>query len=311
MIEKIISEKLIKGEKNAIIIGGPTCSGKSSLALDLTESFDSEIVSADSMQIYKGMDIGTAKESKEVRAEIPHHMIDIIEPWENYSAYNYKEDALKSISDIISRGKIPIICGGTGLYINSLLDNRDFGENVNDNFEDSEIFKMNPFTAYTELQKKDPEAAATLHPNNEKRVKRMLYLYDTTGKTREERNIESKVNKGDINYILCLIMPDRDKLYAKIDQRVDLMLKSGLRNEFKDVYEACLREKGEEALKLTSLAAIGYKEFIPYYDNISSPLVDEIVRDQIKLNTRHYAKRQYTWFKRTATEFSGIVLEDI
>lgn len=184
--ERVLTE-YEKSKSDVLVICGPTASGKSSLALSLKDDIDMELVSADSMQIYRGMDIGTAKPSVYEQKAVRHHMIDILEPWENYNAFLYREQAAGVIRDIISRGKIPVVCGGTGLYINSLVDERVFQDDID---EKTVRFTndMTPEERYEKLSEIDPDAAKQVHPNNEKRVKRFLDLSIATGKTLAERN---------------------------------------------------------------------------------------------------------------------------
>ena len=322
--ERIASEYKNAGDKKAVIICGPTASGKSSVAMELCGLLDGELVSCDSMQIYRMMDIGTAKPTPEEQRLVRHHMIDIVDPWINYSSFMYKRDAEKEIRNVFARGKTPVICGGTGLYVNSLIDNREYSD------EPEETFFSDEFRAEKErcdmlidqgdrdalhelLTKYDPDAAADIHKNNVKRVYRALFLYFTTGKTRSERNIESLKNKPDINYYTYCLMPERDKLYGKIDQRVDVMRSQGLFEEVGKVYGECrlhVDQKDVDSLailKLTALNAIGYKELIPLLDFPElKPLKDidqcsstDAAFDRIKQDSRQYAKRQITWFKKT------------
>lgn len=284
-----------KGENDVLIIAGPTCSGKSGLALSLAKFIDIEIVSCDSMQIYKYMNIGTAKATETERALVPHHMIDIIPPWENYNAFLYKEAAMKIIDDILSRGKLPVVCGGTGLYVNTLIDNREFSE---EDTEKETLYanSLSKENAYAKLIELDPKAAEVIHENNEKRVKRALALYLATGKTMAERNALSHEIPPKYSFTTVCLMPERDKLYRNIDIRVEKMFEMGLFDEAKSVYEAVKKNVPQDfdVMNLTSLSAIGYKELLTP-ENVDLYLAKE----QIKLNTRHYAKRQITWFKKT------------
>lgn len=294
------------GKANAIIIGGPTASGKTSAAIETALRKNGEIVSCDSMQIYKRMDIGTAKATAEEQSAVPHHMIDIIEPWENYSVFDYKIAAEKCISDIISRGKIPVICGGTGLYINSLIENRQYTmdedisirrelELMTENGEYDKVFEM--------LCECDPVAAEIIHKNNVKRVIRALELFRITGKTQEERNAESLMLPPTIEYKTFIINRDRELLYSRIEQRVDIMINEGLYNETEKVYNECIKAvkngiaSSDSIDGLTSLAAIGYREMIRHI--FYGEMTLEEVAEKIKINTRHYAKRQLTWFRKT------------
>ncbi len=318
--ERIADEYKISSKTDAVIVCGPTASGKSDAAMELCSIIGGEIVSCDSMQIYRLMDIGTAKATPEMRQKIPHHMIDIADPWGNYSLYMYKKAALAVIEDIISRGKVPVICGGTGLYVNTLIDNRQLTDLPDDSFFSEEsrlekekcdcLLKENDIDGlHLILEKNDPEAASQIHKNNVKRVYRSLCLYFMTGKTMAERNDESLKSGSEYSFLTYCLMPDRGSLYRRIDARVDIMREAGLFNEAERVYSACRDNLPSDAaasleiLKLTALNAIGYKELIPLFDfpelkplKIYNP--DEAF-DMIKRDSRQYAKRQITWFKRT------------
>lgn len=308
LIDEILkqTENFECGKSNAVIIGGPTASGKTSLAIEVARRLNGEIVSCDSMQIYKRMDIGTAKATKEEQMAVPHHMIDIIEPWINYSVFDYKEAAEKCIDDIVSRDKIPVICGGTGLYINSLIENRQYTadedlkiraelEQMAENGEYDKVYQM--------LCECDPEAAEIIHKNNVKRVIRAVELFKITGKTQAVRNADSILVPADIEYKTFILNPDREKLYERIEYRVDVMLSEGLYKETESVYNECIEavENGiascDNVEGLTSLAAIGYREMIRHI--FFGEMTPEEVIEKIKINTRHYAKRQLTWFRKT------------
>ncbi|MBP5665850.1 MAG: tRNA (adenosine(37)-N6)-dimethylallyltransferase MiaA [Clostridia bacterium] len=313
---------------DCVIVCGPTCSGKSSLALELCGILDGEIVSCDSMQIYRGMDVGTAKPTREEMAAVRHHMIDIIDPWEEYSVFKYREAALEAVADIRSRGKFPVVCGGTGLYVNSLLDNRQFacGE------EESQVFGIYKAEAeaaeeyykngrreelFEMLEKFDPEAAVSFHKNNTVRVLRALKLFFITGKRKNEREAESVTVPSDISFATFVLVPERASLYRKIDARVDVMREEGLLEEAVQVYSKAREEslkrgvEPEEVKKMTAFAAIGYKELLPFtcfpetaideslLPPEKRPYTIETAFKEIKTDTRHYAKRQLTWFKKT------------
>ncbi|MBQ7445292.1 MAG: tRNA (adenosine(37)-N6)-dimethylallyltransferase MiaA [Clostridia bacterium] len=309
---------------SAIIICGPTASGKSHLAMELCGLLGGELVSCDSMQIYRMMDIGTAKPSLEDRKKIPHHMIDIVDPWENYSVFKYKESAEIITGDIISRGKVPVFCGGTGLYINTLIDNRTYTDEPEDTYfceeyraekeKCDQLFESgDKVLLHGLLAKYDPEAAAEIHMNNIKRVYRQLVLFFVTGKPRQQRNEESLLHTPKLRYLTYCLLPERDLLYKKINERVDDMREKGLDDEVRMVYAACRNNVSDESvksldiLKLTALNAIGYKEIIPYLDfpelrELGIPeerWCRDAVYDRIKKDTRRYAKRQITWFKKT------------
>lgn len=323
-LAKLIAEEYKSAEqKTAVIVCGPTASGKSSLAMELCGLLNGELISCDSMQIYRMMDIGTAKPSVRDRELVPHHMIDITDPWENYSAFMYKNDAVKAISEVFSRSKVPVICGGTGLYVNALIDNREYSCEPDNAFFSEEfraekkkcdccLEKGDRASLHDMLKKYDPEAAAEIHMNNVKRVYRALYLYFVTGKVRAQRNLESTANSPEFGFNVYCLMPRREELYERINSRVDIMREEGLAEEADRVYAAC-REKipAEEVsdlriLKRTALSAIGYKELIPLLDYPElAPVKEDLpydavsVFEKIKQDTRQYAKRQLTWFKKT------------
>ncbi|MBQ8827608.1 MAG: tRNA (adenosine(37)-N6)-dimethylallyltransferase MiaA [Clostridia bacterium] len=308
LIDEILkqTEDFECGKANAIIIGGPTATGKTSLAIETALKKNGEIVSCDSMQIYKYMDIGTAKPNAAERSSAVHHMIDIVDPWINYNVYEYKVQAEKCINDIISRGKIPVIAGGTGLYINSLIDNRQYVAEENPEIR-KELEAIAESGRYDELYEMlcefDPEAANAIHKNNTKRVIRAIELYKTTGKTQKVRNEESLKSESKINYKTFIIDMPREILYERIEKRVDIMLEEGLYNETVLIYNMCMNavSNGEASAcrieDLTSLAAIGYREMIRHIF-FNGMTLDETV-EKIKINTRHYAKRQMTWFRKT------------
>ena len=275
-----------------IIIGGPTASGKSGIALRLAAEFDGEIVSADSMQIYKKLDIGTAKPTKEEQAQIRHHLIDILDPWENYSAADFVRDAKAAIEDVISRGKLPVVCGGTGLYIEALLHPTDYSSDT-DADEDlrAELMKKDAHELWLELEKTDPESAKNTHENNKKRVVRALEIYYKTGKTKSETDKEQKKYDPEFDVLLLLTgFGDREELYGRINRRVDEMTDAGLIKETER-----LLENGDLRPGTTAYQAIGYKELFPYINGEQTQ--NECV-EKLKQATRNYAKRQITWFSR-------------
>lgn len=275
-----------------VAVAGPTASGKTSLAVSIALSFSGEVVSCDSMQIYKGMSIATAKPTADEMCGIPHHMIDFVDESVRYSVSDYVRDAKKCIEDIHARGHLPIVCGGTGLYMDSLLTNTDFGF-VPDNTQMRESLQNRLKTEggaklLDELKGIDPETAERLHENNTGRIIRALEVYYLTGETISERIRRSRLTEQ--LYDVCHIginFKDRDALYRRIDGRVDSMLASGL------------LEEAEKYISLdpgtTAVQAIGYKELKPYFDGELT--LDEAV-DNLKRATRRYAKRQLTWFRR-------------
>lgn len=275
-----------------IIIGGATASGKSALALKLCLEFDGELISADSMQIYKRLDIGTAKPTLSERAAIRHHLIDIKEPWENYSAAEFVTDAGAAISDVLSRGRLPVICGGTGLYIDALINPTHYSADADADISlRDELMKKDAHELWEELYKIDREAAEKTHENNKKRVVRALEIYCKTGKTKTETDREQKRFESDYDYLLLLTgFSEREALYDKIGRRVDEMVKNGLVKE-----TAELLKNGDLRPGTTAYQAIGYKELFPYFNGEKT--LDECI-EKLKQATRNYAKRQITWFSR-------------
>lgn len=275
----------------AVALVGPTASGKSSLAVKLAKHFAGEVVSADSMQIYKHMDIATAKVTAEEMQGVPHHLIDFVEPWESFSVAEYKALALSCIGDIVRRGKLPVLAGGTGFYVDTVINNTSFLD-----YEKTDIRKKLLLRAesegiealWNELSKVDKESAEKIHKNDLKRIVRALELYSATGKTMTEQRRLSHLEES--GYSFCLIgltAENRQFLYDRIDRRVDLMLKNGLLEEAKSFFEL---EHSQ-----TAKQAIGYKELKPYFDGV---LTLEEATENLKRETRRYAKRQLSWFRR-------------
>lgn len=276
-----------------IVIVGPTAVGKTYVSVELAKRLNTEIISADSMQIYKEMDIGTAKISNDEMQGISHHMIDIVNPNENYSVSEFEEDAEKEIDRLLNNNHIPIIVGGSGLYVNSLIYDLDFGkakssEKLRDYY--NYYHKEHGEDAlYEKLIKIDPASAEKIHKKNIKRVIRALEVYDITGVKFSELNTDIRKPSDKYECILVGLSMDRKILYDRINQRVDKMISEGLIKEVKD-----LLNKGYNK-NLISMKAIGYKEIIEYLEgNVS---LDEAV-SILKQNTRRFAKRQYTWFLR-------------
>ena len=275
-----------------IVVCGPTASGKTGLAVELAMIYDGEVISADSMQIYKGLNIATAKPTQSEMSGVPHHLIDFLEPEQKFSVADYLPLARDCIEDIHSRGKQPVVCGGTGLYISSLINNVRFEDIRSDpglrarlEFEYKEKGAEYMWERLNEI---DPETAAAVHQNNAPRVIRGIEVYTLTGKTLSQLKKESIVEES--NYDACIIglhFRNRQMLYDRINKRVDDMIQDGLVNECRKVYDSCQLE--------TAYQAIGYKELIPYFKGNKS--LDECV-EHIKQETRHYAKRQLTWFRR-------------
>ena len=278
-----------------IAIAGPTASGKSALALELCEKYDCELISLDSMQIYRGMDIGTAKPTKDEQARVKHHMIDICDPDENFSAAEFCKTAHEVINGTRARGKRALLCGGTGLYLSSVLSNLDFGET------DSDPEYRRTLAALAEqrgcgclhemLRGIDPEAAEKIHENNVRRVIRALEIYKVTGLTKTEWDKKAaEKNPPYESVIIALDYRERDVLYNRINKRVDIMIGQGLEGEVK-----ALIKRGYLAENTTAGQAIGYKEMREYL--LGRSTFDEAV-EAIKLGTRRYAKRQLTWLRR-------------
>ncbi|MBQ7894967.1 MAG: tRNA (adenosine(37)-N6)-dimethylallyltransferase MiaA [Oscillospiraceae bacterium] len=278
-----------------IVIAGPTASGKTGLSIELAKLYNGEIVSADSMQIYRRMDIGTAKATKEEQARVPHHMIDVAEPDEDYSVSRYVEEAEKCCRDIISRGKTPIICGGTGLYIDSLLSGRIFAQRDEDSSIREELNLEYDEIGGGEMLKKlslvDPERAEKLHPSDKRRIVRALEIFKLTGMTISEHDAATKAlpRRFDSKTIV-LNFKDRQDLYDRINLRVDLMAELGLFEEVSSLLESGLDDN------CTAMQAIGYKEIVAA---LRGEISREEALEQIKMGSRRYAKRQLTWFRRS------------
>lgn len=274
-----------------IVICGPTASGKTALSIALAKTIGCEVVSADSMQIYKGMTIATAKPTPEEMDGVPHHLIDFLEPCNSFSVADYVSLAHKAIEDIGNRGMIPLVCGGTGLYINSLVDNITFDESCSSTTLRDELLELakekgNGYLLDM-LCEFDPESAERFHENNLTRIIRAIEVYKTTGKTISQFNRESKDKGSPYDAVMIGInYCDRQKLYDRINLRVDMMMENGLLDEAKEVLSGDLK---------TSYQAIGYKELAPYF-NGEAYLEDCI--DKLKMESRRYAKRQLTWFRR-------------
>lgn len=277
-----------------IAVAGPTASGKSALALELCKRLDGELISLDSMQIYRGLDIGTAKPTKAEQAEVRHHMIDICEPTENFSAAEFAERAHKVIADVRSRGKRAVLCGGTGLYLDTVLGRLDFGEIESDEKLRGELIafaeKNGAEALHERLREIDPQAAEKIHPNNVRRVARAIEIYELTGKTKTEHDREAISDSPYESLIIGLDYDDREVLYNRINRRVDAMIEAGLEGEVRS-----LVSRGLLSAESTAGQAIGYKEMLGYIAGDCS-LGDAV--EKIKLGTRRYAKRQLTWLRR-------------
>lgn len=286
---------------NIIVVSGPTASGKTALAVELAKIYGGEVISADSMQIYTDMDVASAKATHEEMQGIPHHLMNFLDPAESFSVADFVALCDKTARDIISRGKIPIICGGTGLYISSFVDNITFDDSTQDFAFREEMRKFaeeNGAAALLErLREIDPETASTLHENNVGRVIRALEVYKTTGHTISEAKKNSRLNPSPYNFaMITLDFADREQLRRRINERVDKMAENGLVDEAR----ACFLQENRP----TAAQAIGCKELYPYFRGEKS--LSECL-DELKLRTRQYAKRQLTWFRRDK-RFSPIVI---
>lgn len=262
------------------------------MSIELAKKIDGEIISCDSMQIYKDMDIGTAKPTKEEMQGIKHYLIDFVSPDERYSVANFKKDAKKAIKEILAKGKTPIIVGGTGLYVDSLIyeieyQNIEFDEKYRERLE-QQAEEQGLDKLYEMARKIDEEAIKKISPNDKKRILRILEIYHATGKNKTEQEKESRKKEVEYDYKIYALSWDREKLYERINKRVDIMLEQGLIEEVKNVYN-----KYEKFP--TAMQGLGYKEVVEYLEGKTSK--EEMI-DKIKQETRRYAKRQLTWFRK-------------
>jgi tRNA dimethylallyltransferase len=276
-----------------IVIVGPTASGKTALSVALAKALDGEIISADSMQLYRGMDIGTAKVTPEEMQGIPHHMVDVLEPWEDCSAARYVQEADPILQEILARGKTAIVVGGTGLYVDALIQGRSFAPYPSTGKRqalEQEADEKGMEEMLQRLQAVDPDSAARLHIRDRKRILRALEVYQETGKTITQHNLETQQIPDKYDPLwLGLTYEPRQVLYDRIDLRVDLMLEQGLLPEI----EALLKRGIPKTA--TALQAIGYKEFLPV---LAGEMPLEAAVETVKQESRRYAKRQLTWFRR-------------
>lgn len=275
-----------------IVICGPTASGKTALSIQLAQKINGEIISSDSMQIYKDMNIGTAKPDKQEMQGIKHYLLDFVEPNQRYSVADYKKDAENAIEDILQKGKVPIIVGGTGLYVDSLIygieyPNIEFDENYRKKLE-KRAEKEGLEKLYEEARKIDPQAMEKISRNDQKRILRVLEIYNATGKTKTEQEIESRKNEVKYDYRVFAINMDREKLYDRINKRVDIMIQKGLIEEVENL----LKKYNEFP---TAMQGLGYKEVVEY---LQGKVLKEDMIENIKRESRRYAKRQITWFKK-------------
>ena len=276
-----------------VAVGGPTASGKTALSVALARAFDGEIINADSMQIYKNLDVGTAKPSAEERQGIPHYLLDFLSPETPYSVADFTAAADPLIRDITARGRLPLVVGGTGLYITSLLSGMAFAPEKTDPAIRARLQARadteGGAALYAELQRIDPDYAAQVHPNNLPRVIRALELFEATGRRMSDQRREARPAEAPYHALcLCLTCRDRAVLYSRIDRRVDEMVENGVLDEARQVYDR------RDAYR-TAAQAIGYKEFFPYFEGTAN--LTECT-ERLKQATRNYAKRQLTWFRR-------------
>lgn len=279
-------------KQKVIVICGPTASGKTALSIELAKKIDGEIVSCDSMQIYKEMNIGTAKPTIEEMQGIKHYMIGIISPDERYSVADYKKDAKKAIKEILSKGKVPIVVGGTGLYIDSLIYeieyqdiefDKEYREYLERKVEEKGLEEL-----YNEAKEIDPEAIEKISKNDKKRILRILEIYHATGENKTEQERKSRQKEVEYDYKVYALNMEREKLYDRINKRVDKMIEDGLIQEVEKIYK-----KYNEFP--TAMQGLGYKEVVEY---LEGNLTKEEMIEKIKQETRRYAKRQLTWFRK-------------
>lgn len=280
-------------KKPIIIITGPTAVGKTSLSIGLAKRIGGEIISADSMQVYRHMDIGSAKATKEEMDGIPHHLIDILEPSCDFNVVMFQKKAREALEDIYSRSSLPIIAGGTGFYIQALLYDIDFTETEEDNAFRCGMERLarekGPGFLHAMLKQADPESAAAIHPNNIKRVIRALEYHHQTGEKISDHNEAERQKESPYQFFYYVVNTDRAILYERIDRRVDQMIRDGLIEEVKSLRAmGCTRQ-------MVSMQGLGYKEIMDYLDGLYS--LEEAIHI-LKRDTRHFAKRQLTWFKR-------------
>ena len=293
MFEKnCFSNKINMCKPKVIVICGPTASGKTALSIELAKKIDGEIISSDSMQIYKYMNIGTAKPSQEERQGIKHYLIDFVEPNQRYSVAEFKKDAENAIEEILAKGKTPIIVGGTGLYVDSLIYGIEYqdiqlDEKYRQELEDR-VTNEGLEKLYEEAQKIDPQAIEKISSNDKKRILRVLEIYKATGKNKTEQEIESRKKGVKYDYKVFAINWDREILYERINKRVDIMIEQGLIQEV----EQLLKKYDEFP---TAMQGLGYKEVLEYLQGITTR--EEMI-EKLKMETRRYAKRQITWFKK-------------
>ena len=278
-------------KKPLVIITGPTAAGKTALSIELAKTIGGEVISADSMQVYRGMDIGTAKITHEEMRGVPHHLIDILEPEEDFNVFEFQRRAKEAALDIISRGKIPIVVGGTGFYIQALLYGIEFSEDEPDTALREELRAESAKDAdklYERLKEVDPAACGYIHKNNIKRVIRAIEFFETTGQRISEHNASQREREAEWKFAYFVLDMDRDILYERINRRVDIMMEQGLLDEVRKMQARGLTKDH------VSMKGLGYKEFF----DAKSPEEIEKAVEILKRDTRHFAKRQLTWFRR-------------
>ena len=275
-----------------IVICGPTASGKTSLSIELAKKINGEIISCDSMQIYKDMDIGTAKPSQEEMQGVKHYLLSIIKPTQRYSVAEYKKDAEKAIEEILAKNKTPIVVGGTGLYIDSLIygieyQNIKLDEQYREKLE-KRVLEEGLEVLYKEAKKIDEQAIQKISPNDQKRILRILEIYHATGKTKTQQEIESRKNDIKYDYKVFALNMEREKLYERINKRVDIMIEQGLIKEVEELLNKYSQFP-------TAMQGLGYKEVVEY---LQRKITKEEMIEKVKRETRRYAKRQITWFRK-------------
>ena len=279
-------------KEKVIVICGPTASGKTALSIELAKKINGEIISCDSMQIYKDMNIGTAKPTKEEMQGIKHYLLDFVSPDERYSVADFKRDSKKAIKEIIAKGKTPIIVGGTGLYLDSLIyeiEYKDikFDEEYRKKLEER-VNKEGLNELYKEAKKVDPIAIEKISENDKKRILRILEIYNATGKNKTQQEIESRKQEVEYDYKVYALNWDREKLYDRINRRVDIMIEQGLVEEVKEILNKYKKFP-------TAMQGLGYKEVVEYLEGKCSK--EEMI-EKLKMETRRYAKRELTWFRK-------------
>ena len=276
-----------------LIIAGPTATGKSAAAAELAIRMNGAVISADSMQVYRGMDIGSAKVTEEEMRGVPHYLIDCVDPYESWNVVRFQQKAREAVREIAGSGRLPILCGGTGFYIQALLYDVDFTEMEEDTALRESLQKIaaerGPGALHAMLAEKDPASAAAIHPGNVKRVIRALEFAGGTGQSIAAHNLEQREKEAAYSAVFFVLTMDRKKLYGLIDRRVDMMMEKGLLDEVTSLRDAGIPRDS------TAMQGIGYKQLYGYLEGEYS--LDEAVR-LIKRDTRHFAKRQLTWFRR-------------